>query len=251
MLFQWFFRPGEYGTEKDEDQLQERISAHDLFLERKIADFLDNPKFTEDGLNNSHTVYLMRPRKHKTYKYVSGVFNMQAITQHIAQEIGETTDATRLRGAHLMYLLLLGQAETRTSAGWIFESRMHLVFQRGGNFEARQLGGANTFTIGIDNKPYRLFSKVSVLGSLLRIRSGSPRINPDIIGVYFRPQQCNLCSVDSFVITKSAVTDKPVLVLFQLTVSGSHPVKSHGLANIWDAMPAALKETPPILVFVC
>ena len=53
--------------------------------------------------------------------------------------------------------------------------------------------------------------------------------------------------MDSLVITESTVTHKPVLVLFQLTVSG---VKSQGLASIWDAMPATLKETPPILVFV-
>jgi hypothetical protein len=56
--------------------------------------------------------------------------------------------------------------------------------------------------------------------------------------------------VGSFAITKSATTNEPVLVLFQMTVSTSHPVKAHGLASIWAEIPAILKKTPPILVFV-
>jgi hypothetical protein len=35
-----------------------------------------------------------------------------------------------------------------------------------------------------------------------------------------------------------------------MTVSTSHPVKTHGLASIWAEIPAELKRTPPIFVFV-
>jgi hypothetical protein len=107
-----------------------------------------------------------------------------------------------------MYEFLLRQAETKTSAGWIFEARMHIVFERGGPSKATKQGGLTTITIDIGHKPYKSFSKVSELGSLLRKESGSPSINPNIIGVYFRPQHCNFCSVDSFAVATFATTNE-------------------------------------------
>jgi len=149
-----------------------------------------------------------------------------------------------------MFEFLLGQAETKTSAGWIFEGRMHILFQRRGPFKATKLGGSKTIAIDISHNPCKDFSKVSELGSMLRKGPGSPSIDRANIGVYFKPQRCNFWAVGSFAITTLAKTNKPVLVLFQMTVSTSHPVKAHGLASIWAEIPAELKRTPPILVFV-
>jgi hypothetical protein len=188
-------------------------------------------------------------KTHQWYKYVTMRSVVDIATPHIGHRIGEATTDTRLRGARTIYRLRLDHAETKPSAGWIFEARIRLVFQRGGCFKATQLGGAKTFTIKID-KPYRHFNKVSELGSQLRVQPNSQSIDPTIIGVYFRPQKSNLASVDSFVIIKSPTTHKPMLVLFQFTGGGTHPVKAHGLESIWEQMPAELKELPPILVFV-
>jgi hypothetical protein len=131
------------------------------------------------------------------------------------------------------------------SAGWIFEARVHQIFQRGGPFKATKLGGSTTITIDIDHKSCKDFSNVTELGSLLRKQPGSQSINPDIIGGYFKPQRCNRCLVDSFAITRFATTDKPVLVLFRMTLSTSHPVKAEELACIWAEVPEELWETPP------
>ena len=92
--------------------------------------------------------------------------------------------------------------------------------------------------------------KVSELGSQLRVKPRSSNIDPSVTGTYFRPQQSNLRSVDASVIIESPVPKKPRLVLFQMTVSASHPVNEQGLAAIWAAMPANLKRTSLILVFV-
>jgi len=153
-------------------------------------------------------------------------------------------------GARMMCEFLLRQAETKTSAGWIFEASMHPVFHRGGSFKATKLGGSTTITTDIAQKSCKFFSKVLELGRLLRKESISSSIDPNIIGVYCRPRHCNFCSVDSFAITTSATTNKPVLVLFEMTVSTTHPVKAHRLASIWAEIPAELKKTPPILLFV-
>jgi len=64
--------------------------------------------------------------------------------------------------------VLQRHAETKVSAGWIFEARTHVLFQRERRFEATKLGGSITITIEIGNKPCQVFSKVSELGSLLR-----------------------------------------------------------------------------------
>ena len=42
----------------------------------------------------------------------------------------------------------------------------------------------------------------------------------------------------------------PMLVIFQMTLSSSHPVEEDGLASIWSAMPSSLKQTPAILLFI-
>jgi hypothetical protein len=237
-----------------EEELQQRISTYDIRLERKILELLKTDPYTalasaEYGINCSHTIFMMRPRKVKKYDYVSNISVIDLATPHIGNRIGAATADAALKGAQLMYQFLLGQAETKTSAGWVFEARMHLVFQRGGRFEATKLGGSTPFAIEIGDKPHHHFSKVSELGSILRKASGSPSIDSANIGGYFK-QHCNFCAVGSFAITTLAATKEPVLVLFQMTVSTLHPVKAHGLASIWAEIPAELKRTPSTLVFV-
>jgi hypothetical protein len=262
LLFEEFLPPDEYRTGKVNDgtgevdkPLQHRIAEYDRVLQGKIGEALKlDPHIAmcgEDyGVNCSHTIFTMRPYETAEYQYVSvrPVYGLAA--PDIGRRIAVASFDISLKDARRMYEFLLRQAETKTSAGWIFEARMHLVFQRGGPFEATKLGGSTTITVDIGRKPYKDFSRVSGLGSLLRKESGSPSIDPDIIGVYFQPQHCNFGAVGSFVITTVATTNEPLLVLFQMKVSTSHPVKAHGLASIWAEIPAELKATPPILVFV-
>jgi hypothetical protein len=255
LLFATFLQPDKYDTKDAEESLQERISEYDSCLKGKIERLLKtDPQIARStaqyGVNSSPIIFMIRPRKCLLwYKYVSTRSVVDIATPHIGHRIGEARTDTGLLGACTIYRLHVGDAETMPSAGWIFEARMPLVFQRGGCFEASQLGGAKTFTIKID-KPCRRFGKVSELGSLLQLQPQSRSIDAKIIGVYFRPHQCNLASVDSFVIAKSRTTRKPMLVLFQFTVGGSPPLKAHELESIWEQMPARIKETPPILVFV-
>jgi hypothetical protein len=83
---------------------------------------------------------MMRPCKIEGYEYVSDVWVFDLATSHIGNRIGAATVDAALKGAQMMYEFLLGQDETKTSAGCVFESRMHRVFQRGGRFEAIKLG---------------------------------------------------------------------------------------------------------------
>jgi hypothetical protein len=261
LLFEDLLPPDEYrtgmvedGTAEVDEGLQRRIAEYDRHLQGKILSTVTLDPYillsTEDGVNCRHTTYTMRPWKTKLYKFVSLRAGYGIATADIGRRIGEATIAISPKDARRLYEFLLRMGETKTSAGWIFEARMHQIFQRGGSFKATKLGGSTTITIDIDHKSCKDFSKVSELGSLLRKQRGSQTINPDIIGGYFQPQHCNLRSVNSVAIARFATTEKPVLLLFRMTVSTSHPVKAEGLASIWAEIPEDLRETPPILVFV-
>ena len=258
LLFETLLPPKKFRTEmvsdataKDEE-LNCRIREYRDELENKIHDAVQlDPNTvlsTEYGVNSSHTIYTMRPRKMKKYQYVSLHAAFGFATADIGRRIAEATIAISLKDAQRLYDFLLGQGATKTSAGWVFEVRMHQIFQRGGLFVATKQGGQETITIDIHSCGD--FSQVSGVGDLLRERPGSQRIKPDIIGRYFKPQHCNLPSVDSFAVTECAAAGGEVLVLFQMTVSTEHPVKAEGLASIWAVIPQALRRAPPILVFV-
>lgn len=237
----------------DDEKLQQRIAMYDDRLNGKILAALKlDPHIAlakeEYVIGCSHTIFTMRPCRMQQYKYVSIRPVYGLASPEIGRRIGQATTAISLNDARRMYEFLLQQGETKTYAGWIFEARMHLVFQRGGRFKATKLGGSATITIAISAERWQVFSKVSDLGDLLRKKTGSPKINEDVIGGYFKPQNSNLCAVDAFAVIR--FKKKPVLALFQMTVSPSHPVKAQGLLSIWEAIPAQLKETQPILVFV-
>lgn len=261
LLFQELFPPDKYATEEVRDAqgedglpLKRRMAAFELVLNQKILELLrlepDIAFSTKQyGVNSSHAIVMMRPSTMKRYKYVSDLPVFVIATPYIGQKIASATVNKSLNAARKMYEFLLANADTKTSAGWIFEGRMHILFQHRGPFKATKLGGSKIFYTDI-TKPCKDFSKVSELGSMLRKEPGARIIDPANIGVYFKPQHCNFCAVDSFAITTNANTNKPVLVLFQMTVSTSHPVKAHGLASIWEEIPADLRKTPAILVFV-
>jgi len=186
----------------------------------------------------------------KKYQYVSLHPVFGPATAYIGRRIAEATIAISRRNAQRLYRPLLRLGETKTSAGWIFETRLHQKFQCGAPFGVTNLGGSTTITLDIYHKSCKDFSQVSGVGSLLRKQPGSQCIDADIICGYFKPQHCNLCSLNSVAIAGFATTDKPVLVLFRMTVRILHPVKAQGLASIWAEIPEELRETPPILGFV-
>jgi len=192
----------------------------------------------------------MRPSKMELFKYVSIRTVIALATADISRRISEATIAIFPKDGQRLYRLLLRMGETKASAGWIFEARMHQIFQHGGPFNATNLVGLAAITNDIDHKACKDFSQISELGSLLPKQPGPQSINPDIIGGCFKPEHCNLRSLNSVAITRFATTDKPVLVLFQMTVSTSQPVKAKELARIWAEIPEKLRETPPILVSV-
>jgi len=253
LLLRDLLPPDVYRKGDAEWALQQRISDYERRLKCEIEELWkkDLPLPSEvHNLDGSHTMFLIRPVKDLVFKYVGMGAVQDIATEYIGYLIGEATTEAGLRCAHEMYRFLLGQPQTRTSASWVFKAGVHRVFQDGGRFQATELGGGRVVEVEMGVQPFRTFSKLSELGRQLREDAGSSNVNPDILGVYFRPQQMNLDSLDSLAVNNSPSRKTPMLVLFQITLGTSHPVKEDELASIWSAMPASLKRTPPILVFV-
>jgi len=94
---------------------------------------------TEYGVNCSHTIYTMRPWKIDDYKYVPDRPAFGLATADIGRKIAEATIAISLKDGQRLYDFLFGQGASKISAGWIFEARMHQIFQRGGPFVAAKV----------------------------------------------------------------------------------------------------------------
>lgn len=218
LLFDRLHPPAKYrtgmvedGTGKVDDRLQHRIEIYDHSLQAKVIEALkldpvDALSKEEYGVNGKHTIFTVRPYKMKQYEYVSvrPVYGLPA--PGISGRIRAATIDISANDVRRLYDFFLRQRASKTSAGWIFEGRMDLVFQRGGRFKATKLGGSTAITIQILPKRCEVFSKASELGNLLRKDPRSPSISPHIFGVYFKPPQCSFCSLNSFTISKFATT---------------------------------------------
>ncbi|KAI5813435.1 hypothetical protein BZA77DRAFT_119709 [Pyronema omphalodes] len=238
----------------EDDYVRDNINTYERVLDAKIQNMLKgNPlkySSTQFGNSDSHTIIMMHPLKNNKYKYISKDAVITIATPYIGHKIGLSSTKATKKGAQALYQFLLGQDATKAAAGWVFESRMHPVFELGGNFLLETIGGfSQAFRVNI--KPgCRTFSKVSELGSLLRRHEGSPRFRDEFIGTYFKPERGNLTSVDSFVVITDFDAQAPRVVLFQFTIGGSHPVNASGLMSIWKELPAELNQLDPAVVFV-
>ena len=75
-------------------------------------------------VNSSHIIFMLRPCKLERFRYVTLRTVFYLATPHIGNRIGEAIVDANLKGVQQMYDFLLRQADTKTSAGCIFEGRM-------------------------------------------------------------------------------------------------------------------------------
>jgi hypothetical protein len=237
----------------EENYVRDNVSTYERVLDTKIQNMLKgNPlkySSTQLGNSDSHTIIMMHPLKNEKYNFISKDAVITIATPYIGHKIGLSSTKATKKGAQALYQFLLGQDDTKTAAAWVFEARMHPVFELGGPFLLETIGASSGFRINI--KPgSKTFSKVSDLGTILRQQKGSPKFKEELLGVYFKPERSGLTSVDSFVVITDFDAQAPRLVLFQLTIGGSHPVNASGLMSIWKELPAELNQTDPAIVIV-
>ena len=236
---------------------EEALLAYESGLDCKIVELLRSDPYVlfseRHAHDDSHSVVLLRPdpAQMKGGYCVSRHQVRSIISAYIGRKIGFLSVGGYSQQAWQMYNFLLGTALTKSSAGWIFEGRVHACLRLGGTFKIRSLETSHDvlhFGIKMGEKT---FGGLKSLGELCGDRKGSHKVKEEIFNRYLRPEKCNLASIDSLCISKAtAESDIARVFLFQITVGAEHAVKASGLREVFESLPARARERTPCIVFV-
>jgi hypothetical protein len=119
----------------------------------------------------------------------------------------------------VLMMWLDGSDKGSSFAGFLFEQFVHERLLDGGQFEMRSLSNSSRSMIDINQTigQYSRFKTNFLLDNIFKY-------------VYQIPEVPNYPSIDSFMITENAV------LMFQITMSESHPVKLSGLVILLDSL---------------
>ena len=234
------------------------LDCYETKVHEKIIQLLrtdPNVAFTERYTSDdSHCVVLLRadPERMKIGYHISRHPVRCIISAHIGRKIGMLSAEGFSQQAQQMYNFLLGTDVTRSSAGWIFEGRVHACLRRGGIFDIKCLEAGGGGPLRFGTKVNELtFSSLGALNKLTREKKGSPEVNREIFGRYLRPERCNLTSIDSLCISETtAESGISQVFLFQITVGTEHAVKASGLKEVREHLPAHAQDRMPCIVFI-
>ncbi|RPA98318.1 hypothetical protein L873DRAFT_1914729 [Choiromyces venosus 120613-1] len=145
-----------------------------------------------------------------------------------------------------LYKQLTCQDPLQSAAAWFFEGYAHDWFGKGRSFEADKLPVKNnnthlTFTTN-RSKSFNYFTNTDDLAKQVRVKGGQG-IERDAIGKYFLPYNTNFESVDELVF--SALD---TLILLQIIIANSHPIRLHGVKSLYESLPATIKNIHIVFV---
>jgi hypothetical protein len=145
--------------------------------------------------------------------------NLFPATDLISRMLVERLQIKLNDNRRMLMMWLDGIQKASSFSGFLFESFVHELLMDGGQFEMRQLARNLTSTIDIDR----------TIGEYTRFKTN---INQDWFhkDIYRLPEDQNFPSIDSYILTEKAV------LMFQITRSEKHPVKSSGLIDLLRAL---------------
>ena len=226
-------------------------SGHDC----KIVELLRSDPYVlfseRHAHSDSHSVVLLRadPAQMKGDYCVSRHQVRTIISAHIDRKIGFLSVEGHSQQARQMYDFLLGTAFTKSSAGWIFEGRVHACLRRGGTFKIRSLEtSCDWLHLGIKTGD-KTFGNLKALSELYRERRGTPKVKEETLNRYLRPERCNLASIDSLYIKDHCRVTQREFSCCKLQLGAEHAVKASGLKEVFENLPARARERTPCIGF--
>ncbi|KAF8542738.1 hypothetical protein BDD12DRAFT_333106 [Trichophaea hybrida] len=205
-------------------------------------------RYTHD---DSYSIVLLKadPRGMKADYHLSRIPLRSIISAYIGRKIGSLVAERYSKQAQEMYNFLLGNALTKSAAGWIFEGRVHACLRRGGGFDIRCLrtGDVPHITLKISEIT---FGNLKALSELMRYGKGIRNVNPQILNRYLRLERCSLASIDCLSVTSAEGNITPQVFFLHTTVGVEHPVKASGLKAVCEHLPVYAQIRPPWIVFV-
>jgi hypothetical protein len=227
------------------------MNSYEVRLSEKVVELLrrlptSSTQFVDD---DPHAIFTINSTLGDSarLKYISTRKSHSVATPYIGRIIGSASDDESKRGARTLYNWMLGQPQTRTSAGWVFEGRVHAALKAGGQFPLQRLSGDVSLpSIRIDSGD--TFTTLDNLASHLCATPRSPKVSDAVVGIYQHPARGNLAPIGSMVVVSLRnIGLQPVL--FQIAIAAQHSVKASALEEIVATFPAQL-TVEPVLVFV-
>ena len=133
----------------------------------------------------------------------------------------------------------------KISAGKVFEALVHQRLEQGGTFSfgkplepGDSIPAGSTFRIRAGEE----FRSLGELNGSLHSKY-SRMMFPGRKDIYFKPIAPNLASIDSFLVSRQH--GMPILI--QITIADTHEIKTQGINDVWDAIPADSKRDGRLL----
>jgi len=167
----------------------------------------------------------------------------ELLSDYIARKVYERISLYQaIKGSESISALLL-DPDARGYSGKLFEQAVHHKFRRGRVFDPEGItANSAPFRVmisNIDEEADGYFYTLSVLAG-----KGSQKVADKYLGQYMIPVLKTQESIDSVWLSEE------VTVLFQITVSGNHPLKFRGIIKLLDPLPAKAKKDVRIVFVV-
>ena len=156
------------------------------------------------------------------------------ISQHVFEMLWERHIKHQVFELQFYYNVFQGSPNTSSSAGWIFESRMHELLRQGGTISLFPVCGHvaksniifDDYTASNEKKNHKVFhlpkSEEHFLDKGTHL----------CVGQYYRPRVANFATIDALFPIHSPDESSPILLTLQFTRAKEHDVKESGLCKI-------------------
>ena len=177
-------------------------------------------------------------------------YELKIGTKYLQDLLLQEVSATCKAQQRSFYHRLLEVPSLKDAAGRIFEQATHQFFKKGGRFRLGRTLDASDKLPAIapfDLNQAEEFRNLKDWGATLH-KPNSSRLLPERKGVYFMPLKSNLTSIDSIILAE--ISKMLVVILLQITVGSTHPVKASGIDEIYAVLPQEVRKAEVRLVFV-
>ena len=212
------------------------VRQYDSGVKREIAAMLadSRPLSTMEDIGTgaaSNKIFFFAPldQEHIFSKH----YELKIGTKYLQDLLFQEVSATRKAQQRAFYHRLLDVPSLKDAAGRIFEQATHKYFKKGGRFRLGRildtpdkLSAIAPFDINHSEE----IRSLKEWGGTLH-KPNSSRLLPERKGIYFIPLKSNLTSVDSIILAEVAKT--LVVILLQITVGSTHPVKATGIDELY------------------
>lgn len=175
----------------------------------------------------------------------------QLATPYIIELVAEYVSAMQEAEKRRFYRMLSCVPELRTAAGRVFERAVHkwLGKKIEKTLELREALGTDPDLDPIQPNDRTFMIKNTIdfhaLRDLTLNESGTPRVDPNMLDVYFRPISNSLKAVDSFLLSSK----HDCIIFFQATMAETHSIIADGIQDIMNILPAQFPKKG-ILLFI-